>query len=248
MRAVLISGGHIEDEFAISWLRQENYDYIIAADSGMEFLYRCGIMPDVIVGDFDSVGEEIYEYFQETMSQPSVARSTGQERHLWSERMTDESVIQLQQSEWDERIIRLNPVKDDTDTEFAIREAIRRGATEITILGATGTRLDHVLGNIHLLGIGLQENLQIELVDAHNRIRMIQGRRSIRRDEQFGKYVSLLPFGGDATGVTLRGFKYPLENATLESFSSLGISNEIVGDFGDIRIENGTALVIESRD
>ena len=47
----------------------------------------------------------------------------------------------------DVEMLRLNPVKDDTDTEFVIREAIRRGATSISILGATGTRLDHVLAS-----------------------------------------------------------------------------------------------------
>ena len=53
----------------------------------------------------------------------------------------------------------LNPEKDDTDTEYAIREAIRRGAMEIVVIGATGTRIDHVLGNISLLGIGLEEQI-----------------------------------------------------------------------------------------
>ena len=67
----------------------------------------------------------------------------------------------------------LNPEKDDTDTEFAIRESIRRGADSITIIGGTGTRLDHVLGNISLLGIGLEEGVRMELLDAHNRICMI---------------------------------------------------------------------------
>ena len=58
--------------------------------------------------------------------------------------------------------IRLNPVKDDTDTESAIRKAIALGAEKITLLGATGTRIDHLLGNIELLGVGdpLQPCLQ----------------------------------------------------------------------------------------
>ena len=56
-------------------------------------------------------------------------------------------------------LIRLNPVKDDTDTESAIRKAIALGAEKITLLGATGTRIDHLLGNIELLGIGLQNHI-----------------------------------------------------------------------------------------
>lgn len=145
-------------------------------------------------------------------------------------------------------VLRLNPIKDDTDTEFVIREAIRRGATEITVLGATGTRLDHVLGNMHLLGIGLQEDVKIMLVDAHNRIRMICGELELKKAEQFGEFVSLLPIDGTVTGVTLEGFKYPLTNAVMPSFSSLGISNEIVEEQAKIKIENGVLLMIESRD
>ena len=61
--------------------------------------------------------------------------------------------------------IRLNPVKDDTDTESAIRKAIALGAEKITLLGATGTRIDHLLGNIELLGIGLQNHIPIQIVD-----------------------------------------------------------------------------------
>ena len=145
-------------------------------------------------------------------------------------------------------ILRLNPIKDDTDTEFVIREAIRRGATSITVLGGTGTRLDHVMGNVHLLGIGLGCNVEIELVDAHNRVRMISSELVLEREKQFGDFVSILPFAGDAKGVTLKGFKYPLDKAVVKSFSSLGISNEIVEDKAVVQVEEGVLLVIESRD
>ena len=228
MKYVIISGGHIDDVFALEWLEKSTYDTLIAADSGMNFLYRNGIMPDVIAGDFDSVESEAYVYF------------VGAEVAAHNE----SNIKGIGRPE----ILRLNPIKDDTDTEFVIREAIRRGATEITILGGTGTRLDHVMGNIHLLGIGLQENLQIQLVDEHNRMRMITGEVRIRKNEQFGQYVSLLPFAGDAKGVTLEGFKYPLKNATITSFCSLGISNEIEADEAVVRVKEGMLLMIESKD
>ena len=109
------------------------------ADSGMEFCRRVGLIPDMILGDFDSVKEDTLDFYKK------------QESVVWKE---------------------LNPIKDDTDTEFAIRQAIELGTKEITVLGATGTRLDHVLGNISLLGIGLAGQVQIQLVDSHNRIRL----------------------------------------------------------------------------
>lgn len=142
----------------------------------------------------------------------------------------------------------LNPEKDDTDTEFAIRESIRRGADSITIIGGTGTRLDHVLGNISLLGIGFEEQISMELLDEHNRIRMIQKPLTLEKDAQYGKYVSLIPYGGDVQGITLRGFKYPLSDYTMGGFNSLGISNEIVDEKAVIELTGGSLLVIESDD
>lgn len=215
MRYIIISGGHIDDVFALNYIKENKYDCMIAADSGMNFLHRNNLVPDVIAGDFDSVDAESLDEF-------------------------------LGMSEVE--VLRLNPVKDDTDTEFVIREAIRRGATEITVLGATGTRLDHVLANVNLLGIGLEEGVSIELVDVHNRIRMIKDSLTISKEEQFGSFVSILPVRGDAKGVTLEGMKYPLENADIACFSSLGISNEITDETAKISVKQGVLLVIESRD
>lgn len=215
MRYVIISGGSIEDAFALEWLQKNKYDCLLAADSGMNFLYRNGLVPDVIAGDFDSVDDESFAAF---------SMNTAIEK------------------------IQLNPMKDDTDTEFVLREAIRRGATEIVIWGATGTRLDHVLANIYLLGIGLEEGVSIQLLDAHNRIRMIEGECTIAKEEQFGRYVSVLPVKGDAHGVTLEGMKYPLHDAKLSCFSSLGVSNEIVDTEARIEVKQGVLLLIESRD
>lgn len=142
----------------------------------------------------------------------------------------------------------LNPEKDDTDTEFAIRESIRRGADSITIIGGTGTRLDHVLGNISLLGIGFEEHIPIELLDEHNRICMIDHSVTLKKKEQYGNYLSLIPYNGNVTGVTLKGLKYPLHDYTMGGFNSLGISNEIVDDEASIELTSGQLLVIESRD
>lgn len=228
MKCVIISGGHIEDSFALEWLERNEYDYMIAADSGMNFLHRNNIVPDVIAGDFDSVDESAYQYFINEM------------RDIASE-------SEIQKAKCPE-ILRLNPIKDDTDTEFVIREAIRRGATSIVILGATGTRLDHVLANVYLMGIGLEEGVDIQLLDEHNRIRMIVNCVQIKKDEQFGEFVSILPVKGDAKGVTLEGMKYPLKDADISCFSSLGVSNEIYAEIARISVTEGTLLVIESRD
>lgn len=215
MRSLIISGGYIDDVFALSWIKKNSYDCMIAADSGMNFLHRNGIVPDIIAGDFDSVDDDSLDEFSSLS---------------------------------DVEMLRLNPIKDDTDTEYVIREAIRRGATEITLLGATGTRLDHVLANVYLLGIGLEEGVSMEIVDVHNRIRMMDSHMEISKVDQFGDYVSILPVKGDAIGVTLVGMKYPLCDANVSCFSSLGVSNEIVAEKANISVKEGVLLVIESRD
>ena len=212
---LIVSGGSILDSFAKEWMEQYQPEYIIVADSGMEFMRRVKLIPDMIIGDFDSVKEDTLKFFKE------------QQGIVWKQ---------------------LNPIKDDTDTEFVIRQAIELGAKEITVLGATGTRLDHVLGNVALLGIGLKEQVEIQLVDAHNRIRMVDKPMKLKKIEQFGSVVSLLPYAGDVKGVTLKGFKYPLENHLMGCFSSLGISNEIVADEAVILFEDGILIVIEARD
>ncbi len=58
-------------------------------------------------------------------------------------------------------IVRLNPEKDDTDTQSTLNLAIRRGAKNILILGATGGRLDHFIGNMGLLGYGRQKGVNV---------------------------------------------------------------------------------------
>lgn len=215
MKYLIVSGGYASDEFVSETIRRGGFEVVMAADSGLDFLYRTGIMPDVIVGDFDSVKSDALDYFREF-------------EHI--------------------EMCMLNPEKDDTDTEFAIREAIRRGASKITIVGGTGTRIDHVLGNICLLGIGLEENVKIVLLDEHNRIRMIDKPLVLKKEEQYGQYISLVPYSDRVTGVTLTGLKYPLTDYTMGGFNSLGISNEIVDEEATISLTSGQLLVIESRD
>ena len=74
-------------------------------------------------------------------------------------------------------------------------------------------------------------------------------KRILHREEQFGKYVSFFTVGGDVTGLTLKGFKYPLNgyHLTVED-SGLTVSNEISEETAEILYESGQLLMIMSRD
>lgn len=146
------------------------------------------------------------------------------------------------------KILRFPPEKDDTDTELAIKYAIENGATSIDIYGATGTRLDHVLGNIQLLCLGLKHKVPCHIIDETNRIRVIDESLEIEKEKQYGFYVSILPLTTKVEGVTLTGMKYPLNHFLLEGGRALGVSNEIVDDVARIQVEDGILVVIESKD
>ena len=140
------------------------------------------------------------------------------------------------------------PEKDDTDTELAIRQALDAGADSITLFGGTGSRIDHVLGTIHVMKRALDAGIPCEMVDPHNRITLAEGSRTFRKEELFGPYVSFLPFAGPVSGVTLSGFRYPLWDARILPGSSLTISNELSEEEGTLRIGRGILICMEARD
>ena len=213
--AVIISGGSLDPDFALAFLREEKPELLIGADRGICFLKEKGIHPTHIVGDFDSASGEALEYFKQF---PEIPIRT------------------------------FNPVKDFTDTAIAMELAMEEGADRIYILGGTGTRLDHVVANIKLLSHALERKKECILMDAHNRIRLIDQPLTIDKKKQYGKYVSLFAFGGQVKGLTLRGFFYPLTEYDMEAENPLGVSNEITAENGEISFSSGKLLVMESKD
>lgn len=220
---VIIGGGSINTSFAKEFIDRLDKSSlsIMACDSGYENCLAIGLEPDIVIGDFDSISREAYEKLQHSNAE----------------------------------VIKLNPVKDDTDIEAAVNIAIHKTSFGefIYILGGTGKRLDHFLGNVNLLGMGCLKQRKVVIVDEYNYIQMISAGQVLdlsREGEgaQFGHYVSIFSYGGKATGVTLIGFKYPLENATIEGFNTLTVSNEITEEVASISLKEGYLIVCETRD
>lgn len=139
--------------------------------------------------------------------------------------------------------------KDYTDTHLAVEYAIERNAAAVTLLGATGTRLDHTLANISVLIRLEKAGICAKIVDSHNEMEMLCGQQERRYPKGDGrKYFSLLAWGGEVSGIDLEGFSYPLRNASLTPDVSIGISNEIEADEGVVRIREGNLLVIRASD
>lgn len=149
----------------------------------------------------------------------------------------------------DTEVIKLRPEKDDSDTQSAACYAMDRGAKQIMILGATGNRIDHLLANFGLLVLGKERGTEITLLDQWNYMRLILSGTVLKRSQQFGKYVSFFSLDGDVPGLTLKGFKYPLDRHYLKaSDSGLTVSNEIVAEEATVEFDRGILLMLMTRD
>ncbi len=138
--------------------------------------------------------------------------------------------------------------KDKTDTHLAIELALDNETDAIDLIGATGSRLDHTLANLHLLLLPLQKKTEAYILDPKNKIYLKQDCFTIEKSKQYGDYVSFLPFHGDVHGLRLEGFKYPLPGIFLKAGDSLCISNEIIDDLATVSFTDGILAVFESLD
>lgn len=216
--AIIVSGGNINKDFALDFLKKNKNKEtsLIAADRGLEFFQQTGILPDVAVGDFDSLSASGRKYLEDLTNT---------------------------------EIVRLKPEKDDSDTQSAACLAIERGAGQIMILGATGNRMDHLLANLGLLVLGWEKGAEIILTDSWNYMKLIHSGTVLKREEQFGKFVSFFPLDGDVPGLTLTGFKYPLNRHYLKTADSgLTVSNEITAEEALVEFDRGMLLMLMTRD
>lgn len=160
----------------------------------------------------------------------------------------------LKRYQSDKRIVirEFQPEKDWTDGEIAVELALELRSMQIVMFGVLGSRIDHMLGNLHLLYVAEQKGASCEILDAYNRVRLLRSETlyTIEQKTQFGKYVSLIPFTDRVEGITLKGFRYPLNDFTMTRFSNptRGISNEIAEESGSIWFSDGILVCVESRD
>ena len=214
-RCLIVTGGTIDIAFAKDFLSQRSYDYVIAADAGLEVLRPLHISPNAVVGDLDTVDKKVLEEYQ---NQPDIEFEIHK------------------------------PEKDETDTEQALLTAARQGCEAVDILGALGGRMDHAIGNIQLMYQFFCQGMEVNIYDARTRLYLLGGHKVFHREEVYGKYISFLPMTETVEGLTLRGFKYPLQRRTIGLGTSLCISNELKREEGILELERGVLLCVEAHD
>ncbi len=202
-RCVVIGGADIGRYDRIrSYLRED--DFYICCDSGLKHREGLGIVPDLIVGDFDS----------------------HEDPHLDIETIT------------------LPCEKDDTDTVFAVKEALKRGFEDFLLVGVIGGRLDHTLGNVSLLLMLHAQGKTAVAVDDFSEMEIVS-RRPVAISDQYA-FFSLLNISGTAQGVTIQNAKYPLDGAEITCEYQYGISNEVLpGKTAQVWVQEGKLLLIK---
>ena len=133
--------------------------------------------------------------------------------------------------------------KDLTDTEIAIASALKHDSSHITVVSGGGDRFDHVLGIVHTL-TSIARTVYTTLLIGRARVSYVSYTKEFKFDTQAGTIVSLVPIGGDAT-VTTTGLQWELENDTLQSFASRGVSNIATSTSVSISVAEGCLAVIE---
>ena len=210
---LIISGGSFKKDRMESYLKKNKYDHIIAADSGGEYAASLGLIPDLLLGDFDSVSNDTLDYFKSRRC----------------------------------RIKEFDPEKDMTDFDLALNEAVSLSPERITVIGGTGTRLDHTFTSIFCLFRGFKKGIYCEMSDPHNKIYFKDNDFKIKGEEQYGKYVSLVPVT-ESVILSIKGMKYPLDERKVFMGESLCQSNEIVCETAEIKVKGGVIAVFESMD
>lgn len=151
--------------------------------------------------------------------------------------------------EFDTETIVLPCEKDDTDTVFAVKEAIKRGFEDFLLVGVVGERLDHTLGNVSILLMLDSTGKKGTIIDDYSEIEIVSDRceKPCIIDDSY-VYFSLINISGTARGVTIRGAKYPLENAEITCEYQYGVSNEVLpGCTAEVSVGEGRLLLVKVR-
>jgi thiamine pyrophosphokinase len=141
---------------------------------------------------------------------------------------------------------RHSPDKDATDLELALEKVMAERPGRVVVVGGAGGRFDHELATAGLLCSAQWALIEeIDWVTDRGWSHVIWNRRIIHGD--VGALISLIPMGGPAKGVSTKGLRWDLTEATLHPGTTWGVSNEFSGPVADIRREEGCLLAVIPR-
>jgi thiamine pyrophosphokinase len=141
-----------------------------------------------------------------------------------------------------DRAERHPPEKDATDLELALRAALAWKPRRILLVGGIEGRLDHLLGELLILGADEFAGVELDAILGEARVHLIRGERMLEGAD--GELISLFALHGPASGIVTEGLRYPLRGETLTPGSSRGLSNEFSAREARISLESGLLLAV----
>ncbi|MBC2578970.1 thiamine diphosphokinase [Clostridium sp. DJ247] len=212
MKIVIVSGGN-PPSYSLITEELEDCSFLICADSGGNCLYKYNIIPDYLMGDFDSISEEAMNFFLK-QSKCSIENYPSD--------------------------------KDFTDTELVFNKALELGGKKIIFLGCTGTRIDHLMGNIGMLAKCLRQNIKGYIKDNNNCIEITN--KPVKITGNYGATFSLQAYSNVVKNLTIKGAKYELLNYDLSLGDARTVSNQFLYEEVEITFDEGVILILYSKD
>jgi thiamine pyrophosphokinase len=207
-RAIVFLNGDLKGDVEFYHNFLSPTDEIFCADGGAKYAYQLNLIPNLILGDLDSISEEVIQFYQE----------------------------------YNVEIRKLPVKKDKSDTELLLELLLTKDYEQLVLLAALGGRFDHALSNLYLLEGLFNDKTEIKIITPNSQIEIIKDKKII--DKQSGTTISLVPLSEKVSGVNLSGFKYELENGSLQRGNTLGLSNIIKDKLAIIEIKSGTLLLL----
>jgi len=203
---LLIAGG---DSVNIGVEECNKYALKIAVDAGAEVFKKLGIVPDILVGDMDSIDHETLEFF----------RKKGC------------------------LVCEYSREKDELDLELAILEALKANPVEIHVYGSWGSRPDQTLAAYRLLK--RYSDHSILLMNRDWEVFLLASSSSFNAFP--GQIWSFLAACDVVRGLSLKGFKYPLNSYDLHFHETFTLSNEAMNNKVEVIFESGELFVFKER-
>jgi len=176
--------------------------FIVCSDGAVEKLVAHGFEPDMIVGDLDSLSQELKARYESLLS--------------------------------------FDPDQETNDLTKAVKWCINNGRKELVILGATGLREDHTLGNISLLA---EYNMlaTVKMVTDYGIFEVLTEKATI--ESRPGQQISIFSMNS-STVVTSRGLEYPLKGLLLDNWWK-GTLNQAEGDSFTLDFTGGPLIIFK---
>ena len=202
--AYLFLNGELRGDknFYLDFIKNHKGD-IYCADGGANFCYELTLIPKEIYGDFDSIKNDVKEFYQEK----------------------------------NVKFIKFKVEKDYTDSELLLNE-IQNKYDVIYCIAGLGGSIDHELTNINLLDkysnlIFISEKEKIFKIDSDSKF-----------NDMINTKISFVIFSDEVKALTLKGFKYNIENLDIKKGEARCISNIIIENEANLSIKSGSLLCV----